>query len=45
MLQHENLKFLSGVAAGSPGQQGRQSAREQIQEGQHHQTMIPNSRR
>jgi hypothetical protein len=40
MLQHESLKFLGGVAAGSPGQQGHQSVREQIQEGQHHQTMI-----
>jgi hypothetical protein len=45
MLQHENLKLLGGVAAGSPGQQGHQSAREQIRERQHRQTMIPNSRR
>ncbi len=44
MLQHENLKFLGSVAAGSPGQQGHQSARKQMQEGQHHQAMIPNAR-
>jgi hypothetical protein len=45
MFQHEDLEFLGGVAASSPVQQGHQAAREQIQEGQHHQTMIPNARR
>ena len=48
MLQHEDLEFLGGVAAGSPVQQGHQAARAQIRAdkgGQHHQTMIPNARR